>query len=57
MIRLLVNGWDKAQKRLLRDALLGAYKIAAEYSPGGYMCVTKALANALSWLEDDIAKM
>ncbi|MBO7734581.1 MAG: hypothetical protein J6S67_18625 [Methanobrevibacter sp.] len=64
MIRLLVQKWSYQQKIILRNALVEAYRSAKEEQPylgnsevtRDFMQVSKAIANALSWLEDDIDK-
>ena len=60
MIRLMIKTWSKADKIVLRDALANAYKFLLDSHPyyeDGANCITKAFANCISWLEDDIAKM
>lgn len=65
MIRLMLNSWSYQQKIVLRNALVEAYKSTKDCIPiigntevsRDYHQVSKAIANALSWLEDDIDKM
>lgn len=60
MIKLLIKDWSKDEKICLRDSLLIAYTNASKAWPQSsddFQKVTKAYANAISWLEDDIAKM
>lgn len=60
MIRLMIKNWSRADKIILRDAMVKAYQTTLETHPyfeDGANCITKALANCISWLEDDIAKM
>lgn len=56
----MINNWSKADKIILRDTLVCAYKFLLDsypYYEDGANCITKAFANCISWLEDDIAKM
>lgn len=64
MIRLLVNGYSYQQKVILRNALVEAYRDVKDSQPyignadtsRDYMAVTRDIANAVSWLEDELAK-
>ena len=60
MIRLMIKNWSRADKIVLRNALVSAYKFVLDTYPYYEDCanlITKALSNCISWLEDDIAKM
>lgn len=65
MIRLLLKGWSYQQKIVLRNSLVEAYKSTKDSIPiigntevsRDYQQVSKDIANALSWLEDDIDSM
>lgn len=56
MIRLMLKGWSKEDKVLLCRLLSDSYSLLTTMGKGG-TTISKAFANCLSWLEDDIAKM
>lgn len=55
MIRLMLKGWNKEDKILLCKLLSDCYSVLTTMNKSG-TTISKAFANCLSWLEDDIAK-
>lgn len=56
MIRLMIRNWTREEKILLCTILEEAYyNIVVRNGLSGTQ-VSKAFANCLSWLEDDISK-
>lgn len=56
MIRLMLKGWSREDKILLCIVLEQAYASVVISHKRAGSAISKALANCLSWLEDDIAK-
>lgn len=56
MIRLMIRNWTREEKILLCTILEEAYYNLVVRDGQVGTLVSKAFANCLSWLEDDIAK-